>query len=48
MSATSVVDEVVSHEEVLALGKLKGDLMKTIVEKVIDLIPSDVSMSVQN
>ncbi|KAF8824897.1 hypothetical protein HHX47_DHR7000657 [Lentinula edodes] len=42
MSATSVVDEVVSHEEVLALGKLKGDLMKTIVEKVIDLIPSDV------
>ncbi|KAJ3891535.1 nucleoside phosphorylase domain-containing protein [Lentinula edodes] len=48
MSATSVVDEVVSHEEVLALGKLKGDLMKTIVEKVIGLIPSDVSMSVQN
>ncbi|KAJ3807695.1 nucleoside phosphorylase domain-containing protein [Lentinula lateritia] len=42
MSATSVVDEVVSHEEVLALGRLKGDLMKTIVEKVIDLIPSNV------
>ncbi|THU84082.1 inosine guanosine and [Dendrothele bispora CBS 962.96] len=33
-----VLDEVVSHEEVLALGKEKGDLMKTLVEKTIQLI----------
>jgi len=33
-----VVDEVVSHEEVLALGKLKGGLVKSLVEKVLDLL----------
>ncbi|KAE9407749.1 hypothetical protein BT96DRAFT_986394 [Gymnopus androsaceus JB14] len=33
-----VVDEVVSHEEVLALGMLKGNLVKRLVEKVLDLI----------
>ncbi|KAJ4480068.1 nucleoside phosphorylase domain-containing protein [Lentinula aciculospora] len=35
------VDDVVSHEEVLSLGRLKGDLMKSLVEKVLEFIPSD-------
>ncbi|KAK7449234.1 Purine nucleoside phosphorylase [Stygiomarasmius scandens] len=36
----AAIDEVVSHEEVLALGKEKGDLMKALVEKVIQLSPA--------
>ncbi|KAF5372476.1 hypothetical protein D9758_005202 [Tetrapyrgos nigripes] len=34
----AVVDEVVSHEEVLTLGREKGDLMKALVEKVVEFI----------
>ncbi|KAJ3990165.1 inosine guanosine and xanthosine phosphorylase family protein [Lentinula detonsa] len=41
VSTKTVVEEVVSHEEVLALGRLKGDLMKSLVEKVLDLLPSN-------
>ncbi|KAJ3715997.1 nucleoside phosphorylase domain-containing protein [Lentinula raphanica] len=41
-STKAVVDEVVSHEEVLAIGKTKGDLMKSLVEKILDLLPTDV------
>ncbi|KAF9078327.1 hypothetical protein BDP27DRAFT_1309419 [Rhodocollybia butyracea] len=37
-----VIDEKVSHEEVLALGKMKGDLMKSLVAKVLDLLPPPV------
>ncbi|KIK51557.1 hypothetical protein GYMLUDRAFT_50499 [Collybiopsis luxurians FD-317 M1] len=33
-----VVDETISHEEVLAVGSLKGDVMKSLVEKVADLL----------
>lgn len=32
------MDEVVSHEDILALGKLKGELMKSLVEKDLDLL----------
>ncbi|KAF5382368.1 hypothetical protein D9757_009783 [Collybiopsis confluens] len=34
----AVVNETVSHEEVLAIGSLKGDVMKMLVEKVVDLL----------
>ncbi|KAF5370259.1 hypothetical protein D9757_012016 [Collybiopsis confluens] len=33
-SMPAVVDETVSHEEVLAIGSLKADVMKMLVEKV--------------
>ncbi|KAF4579545.1 hypothetical protein EYR36_001363 [Pleurotus pulmonarius] len=36
------VQEVVSHEEVLFIGRQKGDMMKGLVEKIIDLIPASV------
>ncbi|KAF5370264.1 hypothetical protein D9757_012010 [Collybiopsis confluens] len=34
-SMPAVVDETVSHEEVLAIGSLKGDVMKMLVETVV-------------
>lgn len=37
--------EVVSHEEVLSLGKEKGDLMRKLVEKVIELLPGTVKVA---
>ncbi|KDQ32740.1 hypothetical protein PLEOSDRAFT_1034076 [Pleurotus ostreatus PC15] len=36
------VEEVVSHEEVLLIGRQKGEMMKRLVEKIIDLIPASV------
>ncbi|KAJ8453805.1 hypothetical protein ONZ45_g19560 [Pleurotus djamor] len=33
------VSEVVSHAEVLEIGQLKGEVMKRLVEKVVDMIP---------
>lgn len=32
--------QIVSHEEVLAVGQEKADLMKKLVERVVELIPS--------
>ncbi|KAK7062810.1 Purine nucleoside phosphorylase [Paramarasmius palmivorus] len=37
--------EVVSHEEVLALGKQKGELMRKLVERVIELLPDSVKVA---
>lgn len=33
-------EEVVSHEEVLLIGKQKAEVMKSLVEKIVELIPS--------
>jgi purine nucleoside phosphorylase len=33
-----VVEEQVSHEEVLALGEAKSDDMRRLVEKIVDLV----------
>lgn len=33
-------EEVVSHEEVLLIGKQKAEVMKSLVEKIVDLIAS--------
>jgi purine nucleoside phosphorylase len=33
---------VISHEEVLAIGKEKSDLMKKLVAKIVELIPSGI------
>jgi purine-nucleoside phosphorylase len=32
--------DVLSHEEVLAVGKQKGDIMKRLVERVVELAHS--------
>ena len=37
----SVVAEVVSHEEVIAIGEKKADVMKNLVEMVVEMIPSN-------
>lgn len=31
---------VVSHEEVLRMGREKADVMKILVEKIIELVPN--------
>ena len=33
-------EEVVSHEEVLMIGKQKAEVMKGLVEKIVELIAS--------
>lgn len=32
--------KVVSHEEVLEIGRQKGEVMKKLVEKIVELIPA--------
>ena len=34
------VEETVSHEEVLMIGKQKAEVMKNLVEKIVELIAS--------
>lgn len=34
-------EEVVSHEEVLLIGKQKAEVMKNLVEKIVELIASE-------
>ncbi|KAL0946261.1 hypothetical protein HGRIS_012516 [Hohenbuehelia grisea] len=41
------VEEVVSHAEVLEIGKIKGDVMRKLVAKIIDLIPESVRDATQ-
>ena len=36
-------EEVVSHEEVLLIGKQKAEVMKSLVEKIVELIASEPS-----
>lgn len=33
-------EEVVSHEEVLLIGRQKAEVMKSLVEKIVELIAS--------
>lgn len=33
------VSEVVSHEEVLTIGREKGNVMRQLVERVIEMLP---------
>lgn len=34
-------EETVSHEEVLLIGKQKAEVMKSLVEKIVELIASN-------
>ena len=38
-------EATVSHEEVLAIGREKAEVMKSLVEKIVELIAADGAQS---